>query len=172
MIRLYGWVRTGAALAGMLLAASCSTSNSQPVQTPQAGGDAVDNRIAEEAAIRATDAAWVKAAQAKDVSTMVSYYAENASVYIPGQRLVEGKDAINRAFASLMSMPGFALEFTPDTVMVARSGDIAYETGDYSMTMDDKSGKPQTSKAKYVVVWVKQPDGTWKAMLDAPTTTQ
>jgi ketosteroid isomerase-like protein len=64
------------------------------------------------------------------------------------------------------------LEFTPDTVMVARSGDIAYETGDYSMTMDDKSGKPQTSKAKYVVVWVKQPDGTWKAMLDAPTTTQ
>ncbi len=172
MIRNFGWMRTGAAMAGLLVAAACSTSSSQPVATATAAADGVDNRIAEEAAIRATDAAWVKAAQAKDVATMVSYYAENASVYIPGQRLVEGKDAINRAFASLMSMPGFALDFTPDTVMVARSGDIAYETGDYSMTMEDKSGKPQTSTAKYVVVWVKQPDGTWKAMLDAPTTTQ
>lgn len=168
MIRTFGWMRAGAAVASLLVAASCSTSHSEPMSA----ADAVDNRVAEEATIRATDAAWVKAAQAKDVAAMVSYYAENASVYIPGQRLVEGKDAINRAFASLMSMPGFALDFTPDTVMVARSGDIAYETGDYSMTMEDKSGKPQTSTAKYVVVWVKQPDGTWKAMLDAPTTTQ
>ena len=34
-----------------------------------------------------------------------------------------------------------------------------------------KKGKPQTVKAKYVVVWGKQSDGKWKALVDAPTTT-
>jgi ketosteroid isomerase-like protein len=31
--------------------------------------------------------------------------------------------------------------------------------------------KPQTVKAAYVVVWGKQANGTWKALVDAPTTT-
>jgi ketosteroid isomerase-like protein len=56
-------------------------------------------------------------------------------------------------------------------VTVARSGDLAYEVGDYEMTINDKKGKPQTVKAKYVVVWGKQSDGKWKALVDAPTTT-
>ncbi len=30
------------------------------------------------------------------------------------------------------------------------------------MTLNDKKGKPQTVKAKYVVVWGKQLGGSWK----------
>jgi len=37
------------------------------------------------------------------------------------------------------------------------------------MTTSDKKGKPQTAKAKYVVVWGKQADGTWKALADVRT---
>jgi ketosteroid isomerase-like protein len=48
---------------------------------------------------------------------------------------------------------------------------MAYELGDYSLTVSDAKGKAQTMKAKYVVVWGKQADGSWKALVDAPTTT-
>jgi ketosteroid isomerase-like protein len=39
------------------------------------------------------------------------------------------------------------------------------------MTVNNKKGKPQTVKAKYVVVWGKQADGGREALVDSPTTT-
>lgn len=71
----------------------------------------------------------------------------------------------------MLGLPGFALTFTPSKIEVSRFGDLAYETGEYAMTLNDKKGKPQTVRAKYVVVWGKQADGNWKALVDAPTTT-
>ncbi len=58
------------------------------------------------------------------------------------------------------------VSFATTQVEVARSGDIAYETGTYALTSTDKKGKATTSKGKYVVVWKKQPDGKWKAAAD------
>jgi len=43
----------------------------------------------------------------------------------------------------------------PTKVEVSRFGDLAYETGDYELTANDKKGKPYITKAKYVVVWGK-----------------
>jgi ketosteroid isomerase-like protein len=54
---------------------------------------------------------------------------------------------------------------------VSKGGDMAYEIGDYQITFSGKKGKPETTKAKYVVVWGKQADGSWKALVDAPNTT-
>ncbi len=83
-----------------------------------------------------------------------------------------GKDAIQKAWTDMLATPGFALTFSPTKIEVSRSGDLAYEIGEYSQTTNDKKGKPQTVKAKYITVWGKQPDGSWKALVDAPTTTQ
>jgi ketosteroid isomerase-like protein len=67
-------------------------------------------------------------------------------------------------------MSGFVTIFAPTKVEVARAGDLAYETGDHELTTNDKKDKPQTTKAKYVVAWGKQPNGAWKASVDSPTT--
>jgi hypothetical protein len=53
-------------------------------------------------------------------------------------------------------------------VVVAASGDLAFETGTYSLTMSDPEGSPATERGQYVVVWRKQPDGAWKVAIDAP----
>ena len=54
-------------------------------------------------------------------------------------------------------------------VEVARSGDIAYETSTYTLTMTDpKTKKPVTETGAGLVVWKKQADGSWKAHVDAP----
>jgi ketosteroid isomerase-like protein len=94
------------------------------------------------------------------------------SLFAHGAPVATGKDAIQKTWVGMMGTPGFALTFEPTKIEVSRAGDLAYELGEYQMTMNDKQGKPQTDKGKYVVVWGKQLGGAWKALVDAPTTTQ
>jgi ketosteroid isomerase-like protein len=57
-------------------------------------------------------------------------------------------------------------------VEVARSGDLAYETGTVAESFKDDKGQPVKMTAKYVVVWKKQPGGLWKAAVDIFNTDQ
>ncbi len=129
-----------------------------------------DQRARDEATIRGLDSAWGKAMAAKNVEQTVSYYADNASIFSPGEPIATGKSAITASWAGLLTQPGSSITFGPTTVDV--SGDRAYEIGDYALTVIDKAGKPQTTKAKYVVVRGKQSDGAWKVLVDVSTTTQ
>jgi ketosteroid isomerase-like protein len=63
-----------------------------------------------------------------------------------------------------------ALKFHAAKVEVAKSGDIAYTQGAYTLTFTD----PQTKKiindhGSYVTTYRKQPDGSWKAVDDIAT---
>jgi uncharacterized protein (TIGR02246 family) len=149
------------------LGTACS-QNTAPVQ-PAAP---VDHRAEDAAAIKALDAGWAQAAQAKDLEKTVSFYAEDATFLPPDAPMASGKEAITKAWSEVMAAPGFALTFSPMKVDVARSGDMAYDVGEYSLTTNDKRGKPQTVKRKYLVVWGKESGGTWKVLVDAPTSAQ
>jgi len=127
-----------------------------------------DTRSADEAAIRAAVSEWSSAAQAKDAARFASFYADDAVLMMEGTADVRGKEAITKAATGMMQDPNFALSFQADRIVVARSGDIAYETGSYSLTMSDPAKNPATQRGNYVVVWQKQGDGTWKAAIDAP----
>jgi ketosteroid isomerase-like protein len=68
----------------------------------------------------------------------------------------------------MMRDPNFALSSETDDDVVARSGDLAYETGTYEVTMSGPDGEPASQHGHYVVVWEKTDDGSWKAVVDAP----
>ena len=159
-----------AASAAMIGLAACGGSNTPQAPAPGPAMTA-DTRAADEEAIRAADLAWSKAAGDKDAAKFASFYAENAVVMAPGMAETKGRDAIQQAMAGMMQDPNFALSFAPTKIVVAKAGDMAYEVGDFQMTTSDKKKKPSTLKATYVVVWGKQMDGSWKALVDAPTTT-
>lgn len=125
-----------------------------------------DTRAADEAAIRAADAEWVKAAQAKDPDKWASFYAEDGAILPAGAPMAKGKAAVREVAAQLMALPGFALTFAPTLIEVARSGDLAYDVGTYELTTNNAKGEPVVEKGKYVVVWKKQADGGWKVAAD------
>jgi uncharacterized protein (TIGR02246 family) len=127
-----------------------------------------DTRPQDEAEIRAAIKDWAAAAEAKDPAKFSSFYAEDAAVLLAGAPDLSGKTTIGVGIAGMMKDPSFALSFTPDKVVVARSGDVAYETGTYSMTLSDAKKRASTEKGHYVVVWQKQGDGSWKVVVDAP----
>ena len=129
-------------------------------------------RLADEARIREASEEWGRAALSRNLDKAVSFYAEDASYFPPGAPVVVGKEAIRKAWADFLAIPGMMLKTTTKKVDVARSGDLAYEVGIWDMTVNDKEGKPVNSIGKYVVVWKKQPSGDWKAVVDIDNSDQ
>jgi len=125
-----------------------------------------DTRAADEAAIRAASQEWSNAASARDLEKVVSFYAADATVNPQGAPLATGTDAIRKVWARVVAIPGGNLRWVTSKVEVARSGDLAYDTGAYTLTKNDASGNPVTTKGKYLVVWKKQTDGQWKVIED------
>jgi len=127
---------------------------------------APDTRAADEAAIRDADAAWSSATATKQASAMVAYYDAQGSVFPPNAPIATGADAVGKVWESLFAIPGFSVGWQPKKVEVARSGDLGYSEGTYELQMNDPKGNAVTDRGKYVVVWKKQADGTWKALAD------
>jgi ketosteroid isomerase-like protein len=125
-----------------------------------------DTQAADEAAIRRLDADWVKAAQSKQVDAWVAFYSGDAVVLPPNDKVATSKDSIRKAVGELLGLPGLAITWQPSKVEVARSGDLAYLYGAYEVSWNESDGKRTTDRGKNVEIWKKQPDGSWKCIVD------
>ena len=142
-----------------LLTFACACQPQTP-QTPP------DTRAADEAAIKEFDAQWSKAASAKDLDKMLSYYADDALVLQPNGPMVNSKDAVRKIWKEVLAAPGFSGGWTATKVEVAKSGEIGYVSGTWEFTMNGPNGKLATERGKFVEVVRKQANGQWKCVVD------
>jgi uncharacterized protein (TIGR02246 family) len=149
------------AMIGVLALAGCAAEAPPPAELP-------DNRAAEETALRSALAEWSAAAEEKDAEKFASFYTEDGILMLENAPDARGMAALVQDTTGMMSDPNFSLSFAPDKVEVARSGDLAYDTGSYTLTMSDPGGNPVTIKGHYVDVWKKNAAGEWKVAVDAP----
>jgi uncharacterized protein (TIGR02246 family) len=126
---------------------------------------AVDNRAADESAVKDQDAQWAKTAMANDLDGAVSYYTDDASILPPNAPIATGKQAIRAVWASLLN-PDTVVSWEVNKAEAARSGELAYVTGAYSITAKTPKGKAQEDRGKLLEVWKKQGDGKWKVVED------
>jgi uncharacterized protein (TIGR02246 family) len=146
-------------LAFAMMTVGCSNT-AAPAPPP-------DTRAADLQAVKNVEAAWVKDTASKDPDKWASYFVEDGSGLYPGAGILNGKAAIKAAMAPLMADPNFSLTFASTRAMASKSGDMVYSQGTYTMTMTNpKTKKPMTDKGKYLTVYTKQPDGSWKAIAD------
>lgn len=123
-----------------------------------------------ESAIRAASDDWAKAMGARDVDKTISFYSEDGSYFPDRHPLIRSKDELRKYWAQLFALPGQGFKCDITRVEVAQSGELGYETGACELTTTGSNGKPKTEKQKYVVVWKKRNDGTWKAAVDIDNT--
>jgi ketosteroid isomerase-like protein len=123
-------------------------------------------READAKTIKDVESAWVKTAAGKDVDAFVAYYTDDASVLMPNAPIFTGKPAIKEALKPLLADPNFSLSFIPSKTEVSKSGDLAFTQGPYKMSFSDMRGNKFEDEGKYLTVWRKLADGTWKAVED------
>ncbi|MBZ5675813.1 MAG: SgcJ/EcaC family oxidoreductase [Acidobacteriia bacterium] len=125
-----------------------------------------DTRAADEKAIRDIETEWVKAFAAKDMDKILAPYADDATVLLSNAPTMVGKDAIRAGMKDTVTDPKFSLDLKTVKVYVSKD-DLAYSQGTYSVkTADPKTKKVTAETGRYVEVYKKQPDGSWKIVED------
>jgi len=82
----------------------------------------------------------------------------------PGGEMVKGKLAIEEMYKKLLLMGMKDIVFT--TFEVGGSGDIAYEIGKTKVSIQPEGQAAMTDSTKYLVIWKRQADDTWKVQVD------
>jgi uncharacterized protein (TIGR02246 family) len=149
------------ALTGTLLlaCAGCTQAPPAPVDTSAADMQAIKDAVAAEA----------KDVGAKQFDKMASYYADDAVLMTNGAPPASGKAAIQGMTKMLADMDA-DLKFEATKVDVAKSGELGYAQGTYTIaTTDPKTKKRMMEKGTFVSVLKKQADGSWKLVQDINT---
>ncbi|MGE5647468.1 MAG: YybH family protein [Acidobacteriota bacterium] len=105
------------------------------------------------------------AATARDgVDGWLSYFAPGGMMMPANHDIVVGQAAIREFASKAFTSPGFSLRWEPIDGDV--SGGLGYTYGISKVMRPGKDGKPAESYGKYVTIWRKQRDKTWKIAVD------
>ena len=120
----------------------------------------------EREALMQADRDFDRATAETGVEGWVSYFAEDGQMFPAGAEIVSGRQAIREAMAPAFGNPEFSLRWKPLGADVSRAGDLGYTYGTYVARGPGPQGEPAERHGKYVSIWKKQADGSWKIVVD------
>lgn len=109
-------------------------------------------------------AAFSEAMQAQDVDALLDLYEPNAIVVLPDGTRLTGSDALRAMFDRLVAA-GTGMQGTPRKVLVA--DDVALTSTAYEVESGQSGDQATTTETAEVSR--RQPDGSWRVVIDAPT---
>jgi ketosteroid isomerase-like protein len=116
--------------------------------------------------IVATELAFAQMAANIGVEAAFLAYAADDAVLMRENTVIVGKQAIREYYAQNTQPTDENLQWAPDFVDVATSGDLGYTYGEYTFTYTDPDGNEIESTSIYHTVWRRQADGSWKFVWD------
>jgi uncharacterized protein (TIGR02246 family) len=144
--------------AAALIAAAAATARAQGPPDSAAAA----------AAIAQAASSFSRALERGDARGMSAQYLDDATLVPPSGRLVSGREAI-LAFWTPRNPEFHTLEHSLATDRLEVSGDVAVEVGTWRQRSQLREEEPRESAGRYVVVWRRLPDGTWRMQLDTWT---
>ena len=120
------------------------------------------------AAIKAMQTAWGQAATKGDVAALVGQFADDAVRLFPNAPMIVGKEAISRGIEETIAR--YRQEETDVAEDVRVVGDLACARGTYVYKATPKVPGEAVldDKGKFVDIYRRQPDGSWKIVVDIP----
>jgi ketosteroid isomerase-like protein len=150
-IAAYAEVNSSPAVEIMLSAEQLSPPSAVPVFRPMA--DYVQS-------VRAADSLFSDLADRMGTGFAFANTATADGVLFGPSELIVGRKAIDDYFKA--QPPGTSLSWRPVYAVVAFSGDLAFTVGESIRTGRSASGAAEQRFGKYITVWQRERDGTWK----------
>jgi uncharacterized protein (TIGR02246 family) len=129
---------------------------------PQPTGPAAVRQAIEEAGFR-----FATALNQGDAAAVAALYVEDARLLAPNTPMISGRQGIQAFWQDYIHMTS-SREVTLQVQKIDYNGDLAYEVGSYTLRfqLTASGSPPMTDDGKYVVVWKRQRDGSWKIAVD------
>jgi len=98
-------------------------------------------------------------------------FADDAAIdLLEGEMPLHGINEI-KEYAASHPDSAFTLTWEPLRCEVAASGELGYTFGGWTMKTKSKGGKDTLLFGDYMTVWKRQPDGSWKYIVDGGNNT-
>jgi ketosteroid isomerase-like protein len=152
----------------VLMICACGVSAQELPRDPKP--TSTDSKPATTDTLRQLEADFMEAAAERGAEGYMSYYAEDAIEVPNGREAIHGKANIAKTMGFLNDRNNH-LTWTPVDAGISQSADLGWTSGTYEFRSVDKEGKPTVEQGKYTSIWKKQPDGSWKVVLDMGNST-
>jgi ketosteroid isomerase-like protein len=94
-----------------------------------------------------------------------AWFSDDAVTLSNGKSAVVGKSAI--VAQAIWDANDYQLTWTPEAAQMSSGGDMGYTWGHYEGASKDHNGNPVKTTGRYMTIWKKLPDGSWKVVLDS-----
>jgi ketosteroid isomerase-like protein len=111
------------------------------------------------------EARFAKDVLAQGGAGFAAWFADDGVALGNGAAPLIGKVAV--AKSANWSPKVYQLTWTPTDAMMGPSGDMGYTWGHFEGRSKDANGNPVVTSGRYMTMWRKEPDGSWKVVLDA-----
>ena len=136
--------------AALIIAACVTFTYSQPASATRK-------------ALEANAKAFIEALNKGDAAAVAQFYAVDAKLLPPNDKIVEGRANIQMFWQGAISAGLKMTSLTPTTI--TPGGNLLVETGKYVSTIPGAGGATMTDEGKYVVVWRRE-GRNWKIIRD------
>jgi len=116
-------------------------------------------------AIDKGNAQWSEGWKKGDAALVAAIFAEDGVQLAGSGKVFKGPAQIAERQKAAMQSVDPGPKVTVTTTRVWLDGDTAYETGKYKYETAEK-GKPSVDQGRYVTIWKRQKDGSWKLAMD------
>lgn len=143
------------AVAGLLLI-GCDKNTAA---TADSSAVAFDSAAARRAIV-AADSAWMRAVLARNVDSLMPYYAPGAISMSEGSKAVTGPGEIRVSYENFMKANPRDISIKIGDINFSDDGTMAWDHGSFEGTIDGPGGKPVKVAGNYLNVW-KNVNGKW-----------
>src|ERR1700687_563508 len=97
----------------------------------------------------------------KQLEPILKFYAPDAAFLLPSGERITGSAALRNLFQTIMAT--FHSDLTLHSQNLGTSGDLASDSGDFQETLTTiAAGAKITSKGSYIIIFKRQPNGSWQ----------
>lgn len=116
-------------------------------------------------AVKKLETEFLAAIESKNFDFVKASYAADAMMVLPNMAPMKGAAAIAADYDKFAADPAGKFDATNESTVVG--ADMAYSQGQYAVTYtNDKTKAVENGQGHYLLVYRKQPDGSWKIVHD------